>query len=108
MPLFIKAERYTIIADIPYPYVEYTICSLEVCNIHRGEAEVNIISPRVNKSYIQRERVWNICFIPYHADFKRNREKDMESTWYSWVIAKFCPMLIKVSNHHPHPLPFAY
>ena len=84
-----------LIADIPYPSVEYTIYTLEVCNIHRGEAEVNIISPRVNKSYIQRERVWNICFISYHADFKRSKEKYTENTWYSWVIAKFCPMLIK-------------
>ena len=51
------------IANIPYPPVEYTIYSLEVGNIHRGAAEVNIITPRVNKLYIQQGSVWNICFI---------------------------------------------
>ena len=49
------------ITDIANPCLEYTIF------FTRG---VNIISLGVNKWYIQRERVWNICLIPYHADFK--------------------------------------
>jgi len=35
---------------------KYTIYSPEVGNIHRGEAEVNIITPRVNKLYIYKEK----------------------------------------------------
>ena len=42
-----------------------TIYSLEVCNIHRGAAEVNIIIPRVNKFDIQRKDIeYLLYYIP--------------------------------------------
>ena len=41
------------------------IYSLEVCNIHRGEAEVNITHREWINCDIQQGRVWNICFIIY-------------------------------------------
>ena len=55
------------ITDIPSPSVEYTIYSLEVSDIHRGEAEVNIMAPRVNKLYIQRKGDWiSVLFYVVH------------------------------------------
>ena len=37
--------------------------NIEVSNIQRGSAELNIISTRVDKSYIQQEWACYICFI---------------------------------------------
>ena len=41
--------RYVIYSRYSMLFHEYTIYSPEVGNIHRGDAEVNIIKPRVNK-----------------------------------------------------------
>ena len=38
---------------------------LEVSNIQRGAAELNIITTRVDKSYVQQEWACYICFIIY-------------------------------------------
>ena len=45
------------------------IYPLEVSNIQRGAAELNIISKRVDKSYIQQEEACYICFIIYLLTF---------------------------------------
>ena len=45
------------------------IYPLEVSNIQRGAAELNIISTRVDKSYIQQEWTYYICFIIYILTF---------------------------------------
>ena len=45
------------------------IYPLEVSNIQRGAAELNIISTRVDKSYIQQEWACYICFIIYLLTF---------------------------------------
>ena len=45
------------------------IYSLEVSNIQRGAAELNIMSTRVDKSYIQQEWACYICFIIYLLAF---------------------------------------
>ena len=45
--------------------LDIAICSLEVCDVHSGAAEVNITTPRMNKFDIQQEGVLNICFIVY-------------------------------------------
>ena len=37
--------------------------SLEVINIQRRKAELNIILPRVNNFDIKQKKAWNICFI---------------------------------------------
>ena len=50
------------ITDIPCSSGEYTIYSPEVSDIHRGEAEVNIMAPRVNKSYIHQEKSMEYLF----------------------------------------------
>ena len=50
-----------------------TIYSLEVCNIHRGVAEVNIIIPRVNKFDIQRKGIeYLFYYIPPNTAHKNN------------------------------------
>ena len=46
---------------------EYTIYSLEVSDIHRGEAEVNIMAPRVNKLYIYTEK--SMKYLLYYIPF---------------------------------------
>ena len=45
------------------------IYPLEVGNIQRAAAELNIISTRVDKSYIQQEWACYICFIIYLLTF---------------------------------------
>ena len=45
------------------------IYPLEVSNIQRGAAELNIIATRVDKSYIQQEWECYICFIIYLLTF---------------------------------------
>ena len=42
---------------------------LEVGNIQRGPAELNIISRRMDKSYIQQEWACYVCFIIYLLTF---------------------------------------
>ena len=42
---------------------------LEVSNIQRGADELNIISTKVDKSYIQQEWACYICFVIYLLTF---------------------------------------
>ena len=45
------------------------IYPLEVSNIQRGPDELNIISRRMDKSYIQQEWACYVCFIIYLLTF---------------------------------------
>ena len=46
-------------------FIEYTIYSPEVGNIHQREGEMNVIAPKVNKLDIQRKSVRNIWSVTY-------------------------------------------
>ena len=52
-----RTNQNRVIADIWYPLLNIKIYSLEGCNIHRRELEVNIFTRRVNKFDIQRKGI---------------------------------------------------
>ena len=48
--------------------------SLEVINIQRRKAELNIILPRVNNFDIKQKKAWNICFVIWHQHQTRSEK----------------------------------
>ena len=72
--------------------------SLEVINIQRHKAELNIILPRVNNLDIKQNKAWNICFIIHHQHQTRSGKIKANKTQQISVTTQV--FFIKIELQH--------
>ena len=73
--------------------------SPEVINIQQGEAESNIILPRVNNSDIKQKKAWSICFIICQQLLQTKSEK-IKTNKTQQILVKTHAFFVKFELQH--------